>query len=259
MIQFVCRGDEGLAVLIALFADIHANRQAFTACLAQAREQGAERIVLLGDYVGYGADPDWTVNTVMDLVDKGAVAVLGNHDSAINYPREQMNVEAQMAIEWTRGELGTAQRQFLAGLPLVINDADRLYVHSEANNPKGWVYVKSVADAARSIASTSAEITFCGHIHRPALYSMSATAKMTAFTPTSDVAIQLLPGRRWLAVLGAVGQPRDGNPAACYLMLDTDRREITYCRAPYDVAGAAAQIRKKGLPIWLADRLLTGT
>lgn len=253
------RGSEGYTVLIALFADIHANRQAFESCLAQARERCAERIVLLGDYVGYGADPDWTVDTVMALVDKGAVALLGNHDSAINNGREQMNVEARVAIEWTRGELGTAQRQFLAGLPLVVNDADRLYVHSEANNPKAWVYVKSVADAARSIASTSAEITFCGHIHTPTLYSMSATAKMTTFTPTTDVPIQLLPGRRWLVVLGAVGQPRDGNPAASYMMLDTARREITYCRAPYDVAEAAARIKQKGLPLWLADRLFTGT
>lgn len=246
-------------MLIALFADIHANRQAFESCLAQAREFGAQRFVLLGDYVGYGADPDWTVNAVMDLVDKGAVAVLGNHDSAINNPREQMNAEAQVAIEWTRGELGAAQRQFLAGLPLVVNDVDRLYVHSEADNPKAWVYVKGVADAARSLASTPAEITFCGHIHRPALYSMSATAKMTGFTPTSQVPIQLLPGRRWLTVLGSVGQPRDGNPAASYLILDTDKREITFCRAPYDVAEAAARIRKKGLPLWLADRLLTGS
>ena len=105
-------------MLIALFADIHANRQAFSACLAHAREQGAQRIVLLGDYVGYGADPDWTVTTVMELVDQGAVAVLGNHDSAIGNPREQMNLEARIAIEWTRGELSAAQRQFLAGLPL---------------------------------------------------------------------------------------------------------------------------------------------
>jgi diadenosine tetraphosphatase ApaH/serine/threonine PP2A family protein phosphatase len=88
---------------------------------------------------------------------------------------------------------------------------------------------------------------------------MSATSKMTAFTPTSGVAVQLLPGRRWLAVLGSVGQPRDGNPAASYLMLDTERHEITYCRAPYDVEQAAARIRDKGLPAWLAERLLLGT
>jgi diadenosine tetraphosphatase ApaH/serine/threonine PP2A family protein phosphatase len=245
-------------VLIAFFADIHANRQAFSACLAQARDHGAERFVLLGDYVGYGADPEWTVTAVMDLVDKGAMAVLGNHDNAIGNPREQMNAEAQMAIEWTRGELGPAQREFLASLPLTREEDDRLYVHSEANNPKNWVYVKSVAEAARSLSTTPAQITFCGHIHQPALYSMSATAKMTSFTPTTGFAIQLLPGRRWLAVLGSVGQPRDGNPAASYAMLDTERRELTYCRAPYDIEQAAAQIRKKGLPIWLADRLRVG-
>jgi len=245
-------------VLIAFFSDIHANRQAFEACLAQAREHGAERIVLLGDYVGYGGDPEWTVATVMDLVDKGAMAVLGNHDSAVGNTREDLNVEARIAIEWTRGELGRSERRFLAALPLTLEDAGRLYVHADASRPKSWIYVASVADAALSIGATPAHATFCGHIHRPALYSMSVTGKMTAFTPTAGVAVQLLPGRRWLAVLGSVGQPRDGNPAACYGMLDTERREITYCRVPYDVAQAAARIREKGLPPWLAERLLFG-
>ncbi len=245
-------------MLIAVFADIHANRQAFSACLAQARDQGAQRIVLLGDYVGYGADPDWAVTTVMDLVEQGAVAVLGNHDSAVGNPREQLNVEAKMVIEWTRGELGAAQRQFLASLPLTRNDGDRLYVHAEASNPKSWIYVTGVKEAADSISATAAHVTFCGHIHQPAIYTMSATAKMTAFTPITGAPIQLLQGRRWLAVLGSVGQPRDGNPAAAYAMLDTDRQEITYCRAPYDVDQAAAAIRAKGLPTWLAERLFAG-
>ncbi len=245
-------------MLIALFADIHANRQAFSACLAQARDQGAQRIVLLGDYVGYGADPEWTVTTVMKLVDKGAVAVLGNHDSAISQPREQMNLEAKVAIEWTRGELGASERQFLAGLPLTLTEDDRLYVHSEASNPANWTYVTSAAEASLSISSASAQIGFCGHVHRPAIYSMSPTAKMTAFTPTTGAAVPLLQGRRWLAVLGSVGQPRDGNPAAAYGMFDTDKRELTYCRVPYDVEQAASAIRKKGLPRWLADRLFLG-
>jgi diadenosine tetraphosphatase ApaH/serine/threonine PP2A family protein phosphatase len=245
-------------VLIALFADIHANRPAFSACLAQARDQGAQRFVLLGDYVGYGADPDWTVTTVMDLIDRGAVAVLGNHDNAVGNPRERLNLEAEFVIAWTRGELGRAQRQFLADLPLTLDEGGRLYVHADASNPRNWNYVASAADAARSIAATPAHLTFCGHIHRPALYCMSATAKMTAFTPTSGVAVQLLPGRRWLAVLGSVGQPRDGNPAASYVMLDSDKREITYCRAPYDVEQAAARIRDKGLPTSLAERLFVG-
>jgi diadenosine tetraphosphatase ApaH/serine/threonine PP2A family protein phosphatase len=245
-------------VRIALFADIHANRQAFEACLAAARRHGAERYVLLGDYVGYGADPDWTVTTVMDLVGAGALAVRGNHDNAVGDPSEDLNVEAQVAIEWTRGELGQAERRFLAELPLIREEDDRLYVHADASRPASWHYVTGIAVAARSIAATAMPLSLCGHIHRPALYSMSPTGKMTAFTPTSGVAIGLLPGRRWLAVLGSVGQPRDGNPAASYLMLDTVRREVTWCRAPYDVEAAAARIRDKGLPPRLADRLLVG-
>ncbi len=247
-------------MLIAIFADIHANRQAFGACLAQARDFGAARNVFLGDYVGYGADPEWTVTTVMDLVEKGAMAVLGNHDSAVSNPREQLNVEAQVAIEWTRGELGPAERRFLERLPVTLKDDDRLYVHADASSPKSWRYITNVDDAARSMWATSAPITFCGHVHRPALYTMSATGKITAFMPITGSAIQLLPrpGRQWLAVLGSVGQPRDGNPAASYVMLDTERRALTYCRAPYDVEEAAARIRNKGLPTWLADRLVVG-
>jgi diadenosine tetraphosphatase ApaH/serine/threonine PP2A family protein phosphatase len=116
----------------------------------------------------------------------------------------------------------------------------------------------STLEAARSITATSAQIGFCGHIHQPAVYSMSATAKMTAFTPTTGSAVPLLQGRRWLVVLGSVGQPRDGNPAASYAMLDTDKRELTYCRAAYDIEQAAAAIRNKGLPVWLANRLFQG-
>jgi diadenosine tetraphosphatase ApaH/serine/threonine PP2A family protein phosphatase len=106
--------------------------------------------------------------------------------------------------------------------------------------------------------ATAAHVTFCGHIHRPALYSMSATAKMTSFVPTPGVTVQLLQGRHWLAVLGSVGQPRDGDPAASFVMFDTSAREITYYRVPYDVEAAAMRIRENGLPRWLADRLSAG-
>ena len=243
---------------VAIFADIHANREAFAACLAQARDRGAAPAILLGDYVGYGADPEWTVATVMDLVDNGAIAVRGNHDDALANLRDTMNWEAQTAIEWTRGELGFSQRQFLKELPFTVTDDDRLYVHSDASRPSAWRYVVSADDAARSIDAASARITFCGHVHRPQLYTIGATGRIAAITPTTDAIIPLSPNSRWLAVVGSVGQPRDGDPAASYAMLDTDRRELTYCRAPYDVAAAAAKIRHKGLPAWLADRLSVG-
>jgi diadenosine tetraphosphatase ApaH/serine/threonine PP2A family protein phosphatase len=245
-------------VLLAIFADIHANRQAFSACLEDARARGAQRMIFLGDYVGYGADPEWTVETVMGLVNGGAMAVRGNHDNAISTSTESMNAEAQAAIEWTRGRLSAAQRRFLAELPMTLREDDRLYVHSEASSPERWRYVQNTADAARSIAATDAQIAFCGHIHLPSLYSMSAAAKMTSFVPAAGVPVPLSGGRRWLAVLGSVGQPRDRNPAASFAMFDTETREVTYCRAPYDVETAAQRIRDNGLPLWLADRLVVG-
>lgn len=245
-------------MLLAVFSDIHGNRQAFEACLKVARAKGAERFVLLGDFVGYGADPEWVVDTVMGLVREGAIAVRGNHDEAVNTTTEAMNAEAQIAIEWTRGRLDVAQRRFLAELPMLVDEKERLYVHSEASSPQRWHYVRSTADAAKSLISTPAHITFCGHIHRPALYSMSVTAKMTSLVPKTDVSVPLLRGRQWLAVLGSVGQPRDGDPSAAFVLFDTVSCQITYCRAPYDIASAANKIRENGLPPWLADRLSQG-
>jgi diadenosine tetraphosphatase ApaH/serine/threonine PP2A family protein phosphatase len=245
-------------VLLALFSDIHANRQAFSACLEAARARSAQRFIFLGDFVGYGGDPEWTVETAIRLIADGAVAVRGNHDQAIGTPSETMNADAQAAIEWTRDRLSAGQRRFLAELPLALEEEDRLYVHSEASQPARWHYVMGTPDAARSMIATSAHVTFCGHIHRPMLYSMSATAKMTSFVPVTSVPINLLRGRQWLAVLGSVGQPRDRNPAASFVLYETTTREITFCRVPYDVEAAAQRIRDAGLPLWLAERLFEG-
>jgi len=245
-------------VLLAVLSDIHANRQAFDACLKAARERGAEQFALLGDFVGYGADPEWVVDTTMELVAQGAFAVRGNHDQAVSSTVETMNAEAQIAIEWTRGRLDAAQRRFLADLPLMVDDEDRLYVHSDASSPARWNYIRSAADAAKSLIAAPSHVTFCGHIHKPALYSLSVTAKMTSFVPKAGVPVQLLHGRQWLAVLGSVGQPRDGDSAASFVLFDTVTCQITYCRVPYDIEAAAQRILQNGLPSWLADRLSRG-
>src|SRR3954453_11223186 len=148
-------------VLLAVFADVHANRQAFSACLNFARAHGAERMVCLGDYVGYGADPEWAVETVMGLVENGALAVRGNHDNAVAIPSESMNAEAQAAIEWTRGRLGAAQHRFLSELPLVLHEDERLYVHSEASTPSKWRSVRGAPDAAGSWGAPRPRLPFC--------------------------------------------------------------------------------------------------
>jgi len=247
----------GSAVRIALFTDIHGNREALAACLAHAHDNAIDRHVFLGDYVGYGADPGWVVDTIAREVERGAVAVLGNHDAATFSDSYRMNDLATIAIEWTRQQLDGAQCNFLAGLPLAVADGERLYVHASADEPGQWHYVTDIYSASRSLAATQARLTFCGHTHLPALFNASVTGKLSAFQPTWRP-IPLAPSRRWLAVVGSVGQPRDDNPAACYAVLDDARNELTYVRVAYDVDSAARKIRDAGLPVALADRLQWG-
>jgi diadenosine tetraphosphatase ApaH/serine/threonine PP2A family protein phosphatase len=244
--------------MIALLADIHGNREAMAACLADAERKAAERYVFLGDLVGYGADPGWVIDRAMEYVARGAIAILGNHDAAAAGRQVAMNETAAAAIAWTRAKLDAAQRDFLEKLPLSVEDGERLYVHASADEPARWHYVLDAYRARKSFEATPARQTFCGHVHSPALYLLSQTDKLFGFRPTAGVAIPLLGNRRFLAVLGAVGQPRDHNPAACYALLDEARNMLTYVRVPYDVASAARKIRDAGLPAVLATRLEQG-
>jgi len=243
---------------IALLADVHANLEALTACLADAAARSAERYVFLGDIVGYGADPVACVTRVREAVALGAIVVRGNHDEAVGASNFKLNMDAGTAIEWTRSRLSAEQRAWLAGLPLSVSESDCLYVHASAKDAVTFPYVQSLADALASLGATTAALTFAGHVHVPALYNVAVTGKVACFIPQSNVAIPLSSRRRWLAILGAVGQPRDGDPSAAYCMFDTEAREITYVRVAYDVEAAAAKIRAAGLPESLWKRLAAG-
>jgi diadenosine tetraphosphatase ApaH/serine/threonine PP2A family protein phosphatase len=243
---------------IALLTDIHGNREAFAACLEHARRNEVGRYVFLGDYVGYGAEPAWVLETVMAHVERGAVAILGNHDAAALGIIERMNETAAAAMAWTRTQLNPDHLDFIDRLPLIAEEGARLYVHSSAYEPDQWNYVTDLYAASRSLMATGSQATFCGHTHMPALFHMSMTGKFASFEPVDRIDIPLTRQRRWLAVIGAVGQPRDHNPAACYAVLDDERDVLTYFRVPYDIDGAAGKIRAAGLPAILAQRLYEG-
>lgn len=243
----------------AFLADIHANREAMEACLAHADRQGADRYVLLGDFVGYGGDPAWVVERAMAMVGEGAAAVLGNHDTAVaGAPRENLNADARHAIEWTRSQLEPRHLQWLAELPLKVDDGPMLYVHANSWAPRDFEYILGAMEAGRSMNSTRARVTFCGHVHEPDLYHIGITQRVERFRPTPGVEILLMPSRRWLALPGSCGQPRDGNPAACYATFDELNNLLTFWRVPYDYQSAAAKIRAAGLPQRLASRLEGG-
>jgi diadenosine tetraphosphatase ApaH/serine/threonine PP2A family protein phosphatase len=256
--RFTGHDDGTITVLTALFTDIHGNREAFEACLAHASRFPVERYVFLGDYVGYGADPGFIVDTVRGFVARGAIALLGNHDSAAIGTPERMNEEAALAIDWTRLQLTTEQIGFLRDRPLAAEQDGTLYVHASAAEPAHWDYIVDTSAAARCFLATSAERIFCGHTHVPALFHRSATAKLAGFEPAPGVAMPLTAQRRWVAVIGSVGQPRDRNPAACYALYDDVARELTYQRLPYDVETAQRKIREAGLPLFLSARLAWG-
>ena len=240
---------------IALLADIHGNLEALEACLAHAAAQGAERLVFLGDLVGYGADPAAVTARVRAL---GAVTLRGNHDEAALHGPSGFSTLAAEAMRWTQGRLDAADKQYLAGLPYTHEEEDRLYTHADGSDPGDWRYVTDAREARRSLEATTARLTFCGHTHVPALFGLTATEKLLHHQPMDDLMLPLLQPRRWLAVIGAVGQPRDRNPAACYGLFDTARAECGWMRVPYDIEGAARKIRAAGLPEALAARLFEG-
>ena len=244
-------------MLTAIFTDIHGNREAFEACLAHAQQRRIGGYTFLGDYVGYGADPGFVIDTVQNFVAHGAVALLGNHDSAVSGTTENMNSAAARAIAWTRTQLSDEQIKFLRERPLTHAMGDLFCVHASAANPHVWSYITDAEPALRSFAATSARVTLCGHTHVPLMFRLSASGRLATFEPEAGAAIPC-DGDRSLAVIGAVGQPRDHDPRAGYAIYDTEARTLTYQRVPYDISTAAKKIRAAGLPPMLAERLAFG-
>lgn len=249
---------------LAHLTDLHANREALEACLAHAEKQGVDQYAFTGDFVGYGADPDWVVRTVMDYVARGAVAVQGNHDYAVTRAvrrepvRPSMHAEAREAIEWTRGQLDPEQLAFLAALPLVQRHGNAVFVHASAHDPARWEYVYGVEEAERSLRASQGRIVFSGHVHAPALYRRADDGRMGRHVPEPGQRIALQPQHQYLVLPGAVGKPRDQNNAAAYAVFDDEARSITYFRVPYDHGAAARKVIAAGLPIVFAMRLVEG-
>ena len=243
---------------LALFADIHSNLEAITACLSHAKALGADRFAFLGDLVGYGADPVAVLDLIEEHAADGAVVVLGNHDEAVEKTPRYMNDSVRAVINWTRDSLSDEGKDFLASLPLCVREQDFCFVHASAAAPERWDYIDSAAAARRCIDAAQVTYTFCGHVHDQELYFQGAGGKTMAFRPVPDTPVPIGRHRRWLAIVGSVGQPRDNNPAAAYAQFDTDRERITFRRVAYDHVAAARKIRDAGLPLSIAYRVEKG-
>ena len=243
---------------LAILADIHANLEALTACLAHAERHGTDGHAFLGDLVGYGADPHACLDIVRHHAADGAIVVRGNHDdAALAGLCENMNFAAREAAMWTRQRLTPEERVFLEALPYIAEQDETCFVHASADRPTAWTYLVGERAASDCLAATAAPLVFAGHVHHPMLFHTTRQG-LAAFVPQTGIPVPLSSGRRWLALAGSVGQPRDGNPAAAYLLFDTTRKLLTFQRVPYDWMRAAAKIRAAGLPEEFAARLEHG-
>jgi len=240
---------------VAIVSDVHANRHAFEAVLDAVEAAGAEELWCLGDLVGYGADPDACVALARR---HAAVCLAGNHDLAAcgKLPLEQFVKGAELSIAWTREVIAPEHLEWLDTLePQKLDEAVGLY-HASPRDPV-WEYVLSPLQAELNLDRLEHRVACVGHSHMALQYSRTEGAIASGGTCRAETQLALDAGT-WLLNPGSVGQPRDGDPRAAWLLLDTRACTATFHRTEYDVAGAAAAIRAARLPDSLAERLAHG-
>ena len=240
---------------IAICSDIHGNRHGFEAVIAAADAAGAEELWCLGDLVGYGGEPDACV----DLAARHcAVCLAGNHDLAVVdvLSLDDFSRGAALAAHWTREVIRRDTRDFLLSLePTGAADGVGLY-HASPRDPV-WEYVLSTLAAELCFDATDFRVSFIGHSHVALSFDRQEGEPATGTTRREGSQVDLGAGE-WLLNPGSAGQPRDGDPRAAWLLLDTSAWTATWRREDYDVAGAQAAIRSARLPESLAERLQYG-
>jgi diadenosine tetraphosphatase ApaH/serine/threonine PP2A family protein phosphatase len=242
----------------AVLSDIHSNRQALEAVLAAIEEADVEQAWCLGDMVGYGADPDACTALVREHCD---TCLAGNHDLAVldSLDISTFSETAAAAVEWTRENVSEETLGFLGGLEPTASQVGVGLFHASPRDPI-WEYVLSSDQAEAGLAAQEERIGLIGHSHI-ALFFVRAIGARPGHTQGAEAEAGLeleLNDGQWLLNPGSVGQPRDGDPRAAWLELDTEAWTARWHRVDYDIDAAATAIRAAGLPPALADRLEVG-
>ena len=239
--------------ILAIFGDVHSNLQAFDTVLADAAAEGATDYLCTGDVVGYGANPHECLEKVRAL---NCPVVMGNHDHYVSSRQnlEDFNPAAAAVIAWTRRAISPEEIRFLMSLPFSVTRMGLTLVHATLDNPEGFGYVFDHLQATAHFGHQLAPLCFHGHTHCPMIFEkqMGGVFRIDA----QDFKLPL--GRKYFINVGSVGQPRDGDPRASYVLYDVAARTVRFRRLEYDIAGAQNAIRAAGLPERLAQRLEVG-
>ncbi len=240
---------------VAILSDIHGNRHALEAVLQAVAPSAPDRVWCLGDVVGYGAEPDACVDLIRE---RGHLCLAGNHDLVVcgTLPMGDFSEGAAAAARWTQATLAPERAAWLRGLePQHLAEPVGLY-HASPRDPV-WEYVISAGQAEDCLDAQAHRVCLIGHSHVALSFVRAEGDRAWGQTREDGETVDLDTGA-WLVNPGSVGQPRDGDPRAAWLELDTEPLRATYHRVSYDVAGAAGAIRAAGLPTSLADRLARG-
>ncbi|MEK7824549.1 MAG: metallophosphoesterase family protein [Candidatus Eisenbacteria bacterium] len=240
-------------MLHAVVSDIHGNLEALEAVLADIARHQPASMVCLGDFVGYGASPNECIDRLRPMIEH---AVVGNHDlAAIGKLRlTYFNSNAAAAALWTETALTPDNRAYLAALPYSVRWRDTLLVHASPAEPENWHYVLSPVEARAEMDAFEEAVCFIGHSHYPGVFDRHE--ERVRYTRAPEIRIEK--GHRYLVNVASVGQPRDGDPRAGYLLYDDLERLLRHVRLEYDLAGAMKRIIDAGLPRFLAERLQWG-
>ncbi|MFH1699912.1 MAG: metallophosphoesterase family protein [Candidatus Zixiibacteriota bacterium] len=240
---------------LAILSDVHANLEALNATLAEIERQRAEKIFFLGDAVGYGADPNKCVKIIDKLCD---IKLLGNHDYvALGLEdSDNFNPIAKESMRWTQNRIKRKTIETLSNFDMEATFLDYYFVHGTPDCPSDWNYLLTPDDAKEGFEHFNQQICFVGHSHLPCVFclhpdgSVLMTDTITSFEAKPDC--------RYIINVGSVGQPRDGNADACFVIANTDKNQIDFCRTKYDLERAQKKLRKAQLPEFLASRLANG-
>lgn len=239
---------------VAILSDVHGNQEALLRVIDRIHAERCDRTICLGDSVGYGPFPDECV----ELVHKASAVVLaGNHDHALvgRTSSEYFNEYARQALSISAPLMNAHSLERLRSYPLIWEEADVLYVHATPYEPQAWHYLLNAFDAVDQWQAFSQTLCFIGHSHQPAIFSCGAD-EVTALSVAAELVLE--PETRYLVNVGSVGQPRDRNPDASFVIYDDEEKRIQWIRVPYDVQVTQRAMRKLHLPDFLIRRLSFG-
>jgi predicted phosphodiesterase len=236
----------------AVISDIHGNLEAFQSVLEAISKDKVDKYLFLGDVVGYGADPSTCIRLLKSL--NPAVAIAGNHEWGVLNQMDisYFNDAARAAVVWNRDTLDTTDVQYIKSFELIHEGKDFAMVHGSLSSPEEFNYILNDYDAYHNMKAMKAPICFVGHSHVAGIYYSGARVRFA----TDKISIE--PNKKYVVNAGSVGQPRDSNPLAAYVIYDDKEATIEVRRVAYDIKKAQDKILQAGLPPILAYRLAQG-